>query len=138
MAEHRSWDDFDVWYPSDGQITRADRGRPSDEDGIDQRRDVNAIAPEYVEFGLETAPNITWWKGIHAFTRENHDIGFIAMQDADHGPRWLRVRADALAGGRLEIAKAKLLGAHTGMYFLLFDEMPHRGGTIYTFRWHRD
>jgi hypothetical protein len=75
---------------------------------------------------------------IRAYTSEGNDIGLIATQDADHGPRWMRVRVDALPGGHLHLEKAKALGAHTAMYELLFDEMPHGGGTRYTFQWHRD
>lgn len=48
------------------------------------------------------------------------------------------VRVDALRGTRLELEKAKAFGVHTGMYALAFDEMPHGGGTRFTFHWHRD
>ncbi len=138
MADRRSWDDFDVYYVPTDHITRGSTGRPSDEDGIDQARELNAVGAEWVELGLGTEPHITWWKGIRAYTRDGHDIGQVAMQDQDHGPRWLRVRASALAGGRLEIEKAKAFGVHTGMYELRFDDMPHGGGTRFTFHWHRD
>jgi hypothetical protein len=138
MAERKSWDDFDVHLVPEDNITQGLEGRPSGEDGISQARELNTVDPEFVEFGLSTDPHITWWKGIRAYTRDGHDIGLIAMQDADHGPRWMRVRFAALAGGRLEIEKAKAFGVHTGMYELLFDEMPHGGGTRFTFGWHRD
>jgi hypothetical protein len=138
MADRRSWDDFDVYFVPTDSINRASEGRPSGEDGIDQARELNAVDPQFVELGLSTEPHITWWKGIRAYTRDGHDIGQLAMQDADHGPRWMRVRVDQLAGGRLEIEKAKAFGVHTGMYELRFDEMPHGGGTRFTFGWHRD
>ncbi len=138
MAERRSWDDFDVIYPPTDHILIADRGHPSDEDGILQARELNVIDPAFIEFGLETDERVTWWKGIRAYTREGHDIGMIAMEGPGPASRWMRVRADDLRGGRLEIQKAKAFGVHTGMYELFFDEMPHGGGTRYTFHWHRD
>jgi hypothetical protein len=140
VAEPRSWDDFDVYYPTDGQIRHFDRGHPSDEDGIDQEREPNALSSGFLELGLRTSPQITWWKSIRAYTREGNDIGQIAMQDQDHGPRWMRIRTNALPGGRLELEKAKMFGVHTAMYRLLFDELPSdiRNGARITFGWHRD
>jgi hypothetical protein len=132
VADRRTWDDFDE------PLLHAAEGHPSGEDGIVQDREPNAVDPNFVEFGLSTEPHVTWWKGIRAYTRDGHDIGQIAMQDDDHGPRWMRVHVSHLAGGRLEIEKAKAFGVHTGMYELLFDAMPLGGGTRYTFHWHRD
>jgi hypothetical protein len=138
MADRKSWDDFDVHYPPNDQILIATEGHPSGEDGIMQVRERGAVDALFVELGLSTAEQVTWWKGIRAYTRENHEIGQIDMQDADHGARWMRLRVDALRGGRLELEKAKAFGVHTGMYSLPFDEMPHGGGTRFTFHWHRD
>ena len=138
MADRKSWDDFDVIYPATGEVGRAPRGHPSDEDGIDQAREPNVLDSNYVEFGLSTQSHITWWKSIRAYSREGHDIGQIAMQDNDHGPRWMRVHVDALPGGRLDIEKAKRFGVHTAMYSLAFDDMPHGGGTRFSFDWRRD
>jgi hypothetical protein len=140
MADPRSWDDFDVHYPFTGQILHADRGHPSDQDGIAQMREPGTVDRGFLELGLSTSAQITWWKSIRAYTREGNDIGQIAMQDQDHGPRWMRVRTAALSGGRLELEKAATFGVHTGMYRLLFDELPAdiRDGARITFDWHRD
>ncbi|MDQ3677828.1 MAG: hypothetical protein M3401_13685 [Actinomycetota bacterium] len=138
MAEPRTWDDFDVYYLPTDSINRATEGHPSGEDGIDQARELGVVDPEYIELGLSTANDITWWKSIRAYSAGGHDIGQIAMQDDDHGPRWFRLPLDQLRGGRLDIEKAKLFGVHTAMYTLRFDDMPDGGGTRFTFGWHYD
>jgi hypothetical protein len=64
MADYRSWDDFDVIYPPTDNIGIAESGHPSDEDGILQAREPNTLDLHFIEFGLQTNAEITWWKSI--------------------------------------------------------------------------
>jgi len=58
---------------------------------------------------LETAPHITWWKGIC-----NNQWEILATQDARHGPASTTITQGNLDGATFD--KAKFLGAHTQAY----------------------
>ena len=58
---------------------------------------------------LESAPHITWWKGIC-----NNQWEILATQDDRHGPASTTVTEDNLQGATFD--KAKVLGVHTKAY----------------------
>lgn len=95
-----------------------------------------AANPGEVEFILETASNVTWWKALELRSRAGQMVSQVETQDANHGPRRFTVPADALVGARLTLAKAKLFGIHTGMYELQ-NLSPYRGRSFH-FLWQRD
>lgn len=138
MAERIDWNSFVV--RSWGQVSRPITplgGAPSQEDEIFLERTPGAVDPGFVEIVLRTENHITWWKGIRVWVRDGGE-GAIETLNAYHGPAVLRIGVDLLAGGRLELQKAKLLGVHTGMYELDLGAIAGRAGTRFAFTWVRD
>jgi hypothetical protein len=73
---------------------------------------------------------VTWWKGVLIFDQLSRYFGEIWTQDDDHesDPVRLPAEPDFLNGWRIELAKAKLFGVHTGMYSLPI--LALNGGSI--------
>lgn len=81
--------------------------------------DESAIADgSSVQFVLESAPVVTWWKALELHAPDDHIIRSVETQDANHGPQSMSASATELRGARLVLAKAKIFGIHTGMYEL--------------------
>lgn len=108
---------------------------PSVEDTISLTLASAANAYE-VEFQLESAPNITWWKAIELRSSSGTLIGQIETHDNDHGPKSFSWPAIDLVGARLTLAKGKLGGWHTGMYEL--EILSNFQGRSLQFLWQRD
>jgi hypothetical protein len=89
-----------------------------------------------LELVLETAPDVTWWKALEVRSLSGELLARVETHDADHGPEVATVEASLLPGARLVLAKAKVFGAHTGMYELR-DLDAHVGERL-RFRWQRD
>jgi hypothetical protein len=139
MAESIDWNSF----VSNGggtilrPVTRLG-GAPSGEDEIFLDEEPGLVDSGFVEIGLGTEAAITWWKGLQAWTAEGNDIGMVAMQDANHGPTFLRIPTALLPGARLQLMKAKVFGVHTGMYELQLGDIASHDATRFTFTWMRD
>jgi hypothetical protein len=98
-----------------------------------------AIDPDSVEFALEVAPAITWWKGLKIYDRQGGMISLLATQDDDKGPKASGPLAVDRFGTRIEIEflKAKLLGTHTEVGRVPFQLSDLRGFRT-TFYWQND
>jgi hypothetical protein len=95
-----------------------------------------AASPDDVEFVLETAPEVTWWKAIELRSADGAMTAQRETQDSDHGPHSFSAHADDLVGSRLTLAKAKIFGIHTGMYEL--QNLSGQRGSRIHFLWQRD
>jgi len=139
-----------------------------DDDIIMMKVEERAVPKDEVEFVLESGLNVSWWKGIEvvywapprpgplpiSFTfpwdaPSRAILNSLYTQDADHGPKAMRVRLDALDARphTLLFLKAKTLGAHTPMYYLpLYQPTGTRwradaarlAGKRITFTWEKD
>ena len=117
----------------------AESYRLYDKDIIMIKTEERAVPKDEVEFVMESGLNVTWWKGIEIvyWSPERPGplpISFILpwdaptrailnslyTQDADHGPKSMRVKLNALDARphTLVFLKAKAFGAHTPMYYL--------------------
>jgi hypothetical protein len=105
------------------------------EDTVSLEITGNGGGPQ-VEFQLETAPSVTWWKALEVRSASDQLLARVEMQDNDHGPRSVAVDGTLLRGARLVLAKAKLFGIHTGMYELR-DLDTHLSQRLH-FIWQRD
>jgi hypothetical protein len=107
------------------------------QDTISVTRSLGAD-PNAVEFVIETAPNITWWKGLELRVPfgSGELLDVRETQDNNHGPHAFARPADELVGSRLVLSKAKLFGVHTGMYEL-YNLSAQRGRRLH-FLWQRD
>merc|ERR1712094_109310 len=67
-------------------------------------------------FELLTAGNITWWKALYVYTDAGDLVCSLQTQDGNHGPEGCKLaderKHDFLFGYRIELWKAKFLGAH--------------------------
>lgn len=70
-----------------------------------------------IEVLLETAPDVTWWKGI-AWVRNGRDLDSATTTGGRGSSRFTIPTASLQPGDRLDFRKAKVLGIHTGMYEL--------------------
>jgi hypothetical protein len=87
------------------------------------------IGSDSVEFALEVAPAITWWKGLKIYDRQGDMISLLATQDGDKGPKSSGPLTSARFGPQIEIEflKAKAFGAHTGVGRMPFSLADVRG-----------
>ena len=104
-----------------------------DGDIIQATIEYNAVDSSIVEFVLESAPQITWWKGIRVPDGEGNDW-MIETQDSrkvDSVSLW----ADQVHNGQaLIFHKAKFSGSHRIVYHIGdLDRLPP--GSRATFRW---
>ncbi len=97
------------------------------------------IGPGYVQFTLEDAPTITWWKGIKLFDSQNNMISLIAMQDQDHGPDSTKTFPVSQFGDtiKVELWKAKTFGIHCCVGTAFFNT-SECGGHNTTLFWQND
>lgn len=92
--------------------------------------------PDQVEFQLETASGVTWWKALELRSSSGGVISQVETRDDDHGPHTFSAPANDLVGARLTLAKAKAWGIHTGMYDL--ENLSACQGKSLQFLWQRD
>ena len=97
---------------------------------------VAGTGPEDLQFQLQTHPTVTWWKAIELRSATDALIAFSETQDADHGPHIRSAPAADLVGARMVLAKAKIFGAHAGMYEL--RNLSVYRGRRFEFIWLRD
>jgi hypothetical protein len=89
-----------------------------------------------IEISLSSAPHVTWYKEIKAFDGPGDTLGWIATQDAEHGPVSMKI-ADVTLITNLVFTKAKAFGIHTGMYQVTQGLLDHRGHKL-DFNWASD
>jgi hypothetical protein len=107
-----------------------------DGDVIAARITPNAVAQDIVEFVLEAAPNITWWKGIRVPDGEGNSW-MIETQDATRTASVTLWAQQVQNGQELIFHKAKFAGAHRIVYRLGdLGRLPP--GSRVTFRWRND
>jgi len=95
------------------------------------------IDPEMVEFVLELAPWITWWKGLQVVNDSGQQIGMVECQDSNKKSDVISCYAEDLeAGGKLILWKGKMLGIHTAMYEIA--NLEHVTGKRVRLRWSSD
>ncbi|MGE5263627.1 MAG: phage tail protein [Acidobacteriota bacterium] len=92
--------------------------------------------PAEVEFQLESAPAVTWWKALELRSSSGGMLNQGETHDNDHGPYAFSAPANDLVGARLTLAKAKAFGVHTGMYDL--ENLSAYQGRSLQFLWQRD
>jgi hypothetical protein len=95
-----------------------------------------ASRPDEVDFILETAASITWWKEVQLRTLAGTALIQVQTQDANHGPQQFTMPSAALVGMRLMLSKAKIFGIHTDMYQL--DNLSVWAGRSLRFKWDSD
>ena len=108
----------------------------SDYDLLNVTVEEDAVPADVVDFRLETAPHITWWKAIRVPDGRGSSWE-IWTQDDRHSDSVALWAWQVANGQRLEFKKAKLFGVHTGMYELGGLERL-MGGSRVTFRWVQD
>lgn len=110
-----------------------------DDDIIGVKVEERAVPKDEVEFVFESGLNVTWWKGVEVVyfaparpgplpisfvfpwdSPTRAILNSLYTQDADHGPKSMRVRLNALNARphTLVFLKGKTFGAHTPMYYL--------------------
>jgi hypothetical protein len=111
-------------------------GELFDGDVINVTIQENAVDPATVEFVLEAADNVRWWKGINVPDGEGSSWEIWTQDDTKSGRVSLWAH-QVHHGQKLEFRKAKALGVHTGMY-RLGDLGRLNPGARVTFRWVQD
>lgn len=108
----------------------------SSEDRISVTTNFDTVAGSQIMVCLESAPGITWWKGVKLLDWNNNDLALIFTQDGNHG----RTCTTSLLSDikQLELWKAKALGVHTHMYTLSQSVLMQRTGAQVVFRWVQD
>jgi hypothetical protein len=116
-----SWSRFDGLLP--------------DQDLINVTVEPGAVSQDKVELRLESAPWITWWKGITLVTSKR--ILRAETQDNNHGQSIVLDYSEFYYSIALSFEKAKFFGNHTGVYVLSdFTHIPR--GSRARFRWVQD
>src|SRR5262245_22493863 len=87
------------------------------------RTSQDQIESIFIQFSLETAPAILWWKGVKIFDVNNQMISLLANEDRDHGPDLSpKFTLDRFGEQiKVEIWKAKLLGVHAHVATVFFQ-----------------
>jgi len=103
----------------------------------------NAVSSDIIEFELQSAPDITWWKGLRVYDGvgsdwqiENQDGQAWSPYDSQHGI--ISLWAHQASTGHLVFSKAKFFGWHTDMYVLYDLATQMLPGTRVIFRWVQD
>jgi hypothetical protein len=93
------------------------------------------IGASEIEVVLRTAPSITWWKEIKAFTADGRALAWVETKGDNHGPVAFRVPIGGSAGATsLVLSRASgLLGWPTGAYQVL--HLHQKAGKRLTFMW---
>ena len=84
------------------------------------------LSREDLSFSLSTSSQITWWKGIKIFDRNDKMICLLSTQDNDHGPKLSKTFNAQNFGSKVKVEfwKAKTFGVHTHIetkYFSLSE-----------------
>jgi hypothetical protein len=103
------------------------------------RTSTSNIDAGFVQFSLQTSPNITWWKGIKVVDASGNQIVLLETQDASHGPTTgpktsVSSFSDEI---RVEIWKAKTFGVHTQVDTVSFVTNECNSHNI-TLNWQND
>lgn len=119
-----------------------------DGDLIDVTIEHNMTASDGIEFRLESAPNVTWWKQVALIG--GGDTWTVWNQDGQSWCNWPQAQTAncntnsqwanvVLASGtRFRFSKAKVFGWHTEMYNLYNLHERLTDGDRVTFRWVQD
>ncbi len=77
---------------------------------------------------------------MQVYNASGRRVASLGAQDDDHAWKWTRVNVDDLRGGKFVFRKAKMFGAHTGMYELPLSErrVGALAGKRLAFAWTRD
>jgi hypothetical protein len=110
------------------QVSREDRIQ------IYTRADV--LATGRIIVCLESAPYITWWKGVVLRDWNGGVIRDLYTVNGNHGPTCTTVNLDYVR--QLELWKAKAFGIHTHMYTLSHDSLRAKDRDQVLFRWTAD
>lgn len=108
----------------------------SSEDRISVTTTSDIVAVSEIRVCLESAPGITWWKGVKLLDWNNNDLALIFTENGNHG----RTCTTSLLSDikQLELWKAKALGVHTHMYTLSNSMLMQNAGAQVVFRWVQD
>lgn len=110
-----------------------------DQDAIVLRDEGPIGNPTDVEFVLTADAMISWWKGLAWQAGDGRQIELSETEGSVRRGRVFRFNVATHGSDRLELMKAKVLGAHTGMYSLPIDRMPARMlGHRWSFEWFAD
>ena len=108
----------------------------SSEDRIDVTTTSNVVSSSKIRVCLETAPGITWWKGLILVDWNGNRVAKIITQDGIHGPTCTTASIANIK--QLELWKAKALGVHIHMYTLSQTILLQKSGAQVVFRWVQD
>ena len=136
-----------VFKLSDGDVIRVQR-RPTRWRPL---RTEGELPPLLIRFILDTAPDVTWWKGITVYQHELPSaphrprgrwvkLGQLSLEGSTGNTSSLDIHVSQLRGGvALVFEKAKALGAHTPMHGMLLTEADgHLAGETIRFVWEKD
>ena len=85
------------------------------------------------EVCLEASSNVSWWKGIKVFDTQGKNIGLMVTQDQSR-LNCMTFDNSQLAGGKLELWKAKGFGVHTYVETLALNHSNINGKKV-TIHW---
>lgn len=107
-------------------------------DRIIQKRNSNTSTTT-LRFSLSTASNVTWYKSIKIFDKNNNLLEEIGMQDDQHGPLSSKTYDKSKFNNtvKVEFWKAKAFGIHTHVATKMFD-LDGLLGNKTSFTWMND
>lgn len=87
-------------------------------DGNDEIKKQLIQTPEVlsseIKFSFSKNSNITWWKGIKVFDKDNKELCILHMEDQENGPKSKEFNSSNFGEDiKIEFWKAKAFGAHT-------------------------
>jgi len=110
-----------------------------DQDAIVLRDEGLIGSTSDVEFVLTADAMISWWKGLALVAGDGRQVELSETEGSTRRGRVFRFNVATHRADRLELKKAKVLGVHTGMYFLRIDQMPATMlGHRWNFEWFAD
>ncbi|MEM9232145.1 MAG: hypothetical protein AAGB10_21340 [Pseudomonadota bacterium] len=127
-------------HAHDVNIVKNETVRFSGVDKTDQVQLVRANGtPGMVSICLQAGPNVTWWKTLEVWAGPNRRLGKLETKDGNRGPYCLSYDTNEFAPkyARIELRKAKALGAPSGPAFKAFSPWAYHGKK-FTVNWIKD
>ena len=93
----------------------------------------------YVRFALSVATDITWWKALKIYDKNNRLICVLSTQDDNKGPVYsAKIPISKLKDSfKITFWKAKAFGVHTKVETMYFSTDTYKGKDV-SFHWRND